>query len=224
MSIISQILNIPVNWALRRLLSTPKGFTQYKGFIIVEDGFDGFRHFIDPLFVEKTKSALDFIEDTDPLRFKRVQRYIKAIFHSNRSLASYNHKLNSCSVGFAHFHFEDDASYKIPWYACTLVHEATHGVFHNRKIPYTNQTKEKIEYFCVLEEWKFTQKFNDGLDWYDFIWTRVIDRAWDPDRKERRIHRAKTIFRANANAELETKHNQGMEPTSANAQSVVPDG
>jgi hypothetical protein len=29
-------------------------------------------------------------------------------------------------VGFAHYHFEDDAPHKVPWYACTLVHEATH--------------------------------------------------------------------------------------------------
>jgi len=223
MRLLRNIANAPFHWLVRHWVADPKNFIRHKGIAIVDVGLDGFKQFRDPLFVEKTKEALDFIESTDPLRFKRVQRFIKVIVHSNRALASYNHKMNSCSVGFAHFHFEDDAPYKIPWYACTLIHEATHGAFHNRKIPYTRRTQEKVEYFCVLEEWKFSQKFDDGLDWYDFIWKRVIDRAWDPDRKESRIHRAKTIFRANANGELERKHNQGMEPTSANAQSVVPE-
>ena len=213
MSILSHILNAPINWTLRRLLSDPKGLIQYKDIIIIEDDFDGGHHFIDPLFVEKTKATLDFIEETDPLRFKRVQRFIKVIFHSNRALASYNHKLNSCSVGFAHFHFEDDAPHKIPWYACTLIHEATHGVFHSRKIPYTKRTREKVEYFCVLEEWKFAQGFiDDDFDWYTHIWTKVTERAWDSVWNESKVHRAKTIFRANANGELENRHNQQVDP------------
>lgn len=201
---------------MRCLLSDPKGLIQHKGITVIDDGFDGTRHFVDPLFVEKTRAALDFIESTDPLRFKRVQRFIKVIAHSNRALANYNHKLNSCSVGFAHFHFEDDAPYKIPWYACTLIHEATHGVFHSRKIPYTKRTREKIEYLCVLEEWRFAQRFlDDDFDWYNHIWSKVENRAWDSVWNENPIARAKTIFKANANGELnETKHNQNLQPTS----------
>ena len=218
MSILRNILNAPLNWTVRRLLSDPKDFIQYKGITIIEDGFDGAHHFIDPLFVDKTKAALDFIETTDPLRFKRVQRFIKVIVHSNRALAKYNHKLNLCYVGFSHFHFEDDAPHKIPWYACTLIHEATHGVFRSRKIPYTKRTKEKVEYYCVLEEWKFSQKFNDGLDWHDFIWSRVVNRVWDPDRKESQIHRVRTIFKANANGELnEAKHNKRVHSIAGSA-------
>ena len=200
-----------LSWVFRQLLSDKESFVHYKGFTIAEVGLDGFNQIRDPLFVDKTKAALDFIEDTDPLRFRRVQRFIKVIAHSNRALASYNHKLGSCSVGFAHFHFEDDAPHKIPWYACTLIHEATHGVFYSRKIPYTKRTREKIEYFCVLEEWKFAQRFlNDEFDWYTHIWSRVINKAWDSVWNENLIHRAQTIFRANANGELELnkKHSQ----------------
>jgi hypothetical protein len=211
---IKQILPSPSSWLIHRVLSDRKEFIHHKGFVILESGFDGFKQIRDPLFVEKTKAALDFIADTDPLRFKRVQRFIKIIARSNRGLASYNQKFNSCSVGFAHFHFEDDAPYKIPWYARTLIHEATHGVFHHRKIPYTKRTREKIEYFCVLEEWRFTQRFgDDGYDWYDHVWSRIINRAWDSVWNESPIHRAKTIFKANANGELETnkqEHNNGI--------------
>lgn len=217
MRILNHILMIPLSWVVRRLLSDSKDLIQYKGITIIADGFDGVHHFVDPLFVDKTKEALDFIAEIDPIRFKRVQRFIKVIAHSNRALASYNHQLNSCSIGFAHFRFEDDAPHKIPWYACTLIHEATHGVFRSRRIPYTKRTREKIEYFCVLEEWKFAQKFNDNVfDWYNHIWSKVINRAWDSTWNETPIHRAQTIFRANANGELEQKkkHDKRLHSTS----------
>jgi len=198
----STLILAPLYLLASGLISKNDGFVKYKGITIAE--FGAKEEY--PLFVEKTKKALAFLEETDPRRFKRIQRHIKPIVYSNRARASYNHNMTGCFVGFAHFHFEDDAPYKIPWYARTLVHEATHGVFREHKIPYTRRTRERVEYTCVLEEWRSAQRFEDGLDWYDHTWSKTANRAWDPVWNENLIHRAQTIFRPNANGELDSKN------------------
>ena len=198
---------LPLYWLGRAMLyKSGDTFPRHHGIVIAQFGP---KEDEDPLFVPRTMAALDFLAETDPRRLQRVQRFIKAIIFSNRGMARYNHILPGCFVGFAHYHFEEAAPHKVPWYACTLVHEATHGLFHARRIPYTKRTRERIEYWCVMEEWRFAQHFHhDGFDWKSHIWSKVANRAWDPVWHENPIHILRTILWPNAHGELDRKETE----------------
>ena len=48
-----------------------------------------------------------------------------------------------------------DLEWLIGWYACVLVHEATHGVIQSRGVAYSKKWRLRIEELCVKEEHKF---------------------------------------------------------------------
>ena len=185
---------LPLYWLARLMLfKCADTFPRHREIVIAQFGP---KENADPLFVSRTIVALDFIAETDPRRFRRVQRYIKAIIYGGkRSLATYHRHLPGCFVGFSNYHFEEDAAYKVPLYACSLVHEATHGIFYTRHIPYTKRSREIIEYYCTMEEWRFAQRFPPSeIDWKSRIWAKVVNRAWDNSWNESLIHRFKSIY------------------------------
>jgi hypothetical protein len=185
---------LPLYWLARLMLFKRVDiFPRHREIVIAQLGP---KENADPLFVSRTIAALDFIAETDPRRFRRVQRYIKAIIYGNkRSLATYHRHLPGCFVGFSNFNFEEDAPYKVPLYACVLVHEATHGIFYARHIPYTKRSREIIEFNCTMEEWRFAQRFPPSeIDWKSIIWEKVVNRAWDKPWNESWIHRFQSIY------------------------------
>ena len=185
---------VPIYWLARLMLfKSIDIFPRHREIVIAQFGP---KENADPLFVSRTIAALDFIAETDPRRFRRVQRYIKAIIYgSKRSLATYHRQLPGCFVGFADYKFEEEAPYKVPLYACTLVHEATHGMFFARHIPYTKRSREKIEFYCTMEEWRFALRFPPSeTDWKSRIWNKVANRAWDKSWNESWIQRFRSIY------------------------------
>jgi hypothetical protein len=198
-----RVLLWPLLWVMRGMLFRTDTHDSHHGIVIAHIGPE---REIDPLFVPKTKEALDFLKATDARRFRRVQQFIKAIVFSHRGGASYNAVLQKCNVGFAHFHFEQDEPHKVPWYATTLVHEATHGALHAREIPYNRRTRMRCERLCTMEEWRFVQRFaDDSFDWKSLVWRKWNERHWDAAREEGIVHRFKTLWYPNAHGELEDR-------------------
>ena len=77
---------------------------------------------------------------------------------SGAGAAEYSHAIRTCYVEFQEPSAEFDVSFLIGWYACVLVHEATHGVLRSHGIGYTPELRERIERLCVREEQRFVHR------------------------------------------------------------------
>lgn len=108
-------------------------------------------------FRETFLASLRLLQHSDIRRFIRIQRHIAWI--TNHTLAGggaeYDHAIQTCYVDFDDTKLEADPEYYIGYYACTLVHEATHGVIRSRGILYTPELRKRIERLCVREEQRF---------------------------------------------------------------------
>ena len=156
------ILLSPFYWLHSRMLFNTDVFDRHHGIVIAEYGP---KDSLDPLFVPKTKEALDLLKKIDERRFRRVQKEIKAIIKSsNRRKAAYHGPLKVCLVDFDAFRFCENPNDidKVKLYACVLLHEATHGRLERIGIPTSRRSKNKREKICVEEEIRLSRRFQDG--------------------------------------------------------------
>ena len=111
----------------------------------------------DPRFREALLAALKLLKDSDDRRFHRVQTRLAYILNCTLAHrgAAYLHYVRTCAIDFSASAFDEDPDYYIGWYACTLVHEATHAVIRTRGISYLPQHRSRIERLCVVEEVRY---------------------------------------------------------------------
>lgn len=81
--------------------------------------------------------------------------WIARLTLSRSALAEYHHATRTCAIDFIEPSPEYDQEYLVGLYACTLVHEATHGVIRSRGIFYTPKLRFRIERLCFREEQRF---------------------------------------------------------------------
>lgn len=111
-----------------------------------------------PHFRDTLLASLRLLKDTDSGRFTRVRRRIAWIVNCTLSVhgeAEYRHATRTCAIDFQEPTPVFDPQFLIGWYACTLVHEATHGEIRSRGILYTAELRSRIERLCVSEEQRF---------------------------------------------------------------------
>ena len=115
-----------------------------------------------PHFRDTILSSLQLLQRADPRRFRRVQQHIAWITNCTlpRAGAEYAHAIRTCYLEFQEPNGEFDIPYLIGWYACVLVHEATHGVIRSRGILYSPALRERIEQLCVREEQRFVRRLS----------------------------------------------------------------
>jgi len=96
----------------------------------------------------------------------------------------------------------------IGYYACVLVHEATHGVICSRGIPYSRELRSRIERLCVTEEQRFLIHLTithpdlaSGL--YREFDASKWRASWNATRTERFLAVIKRAFLAKAPADRE---------------------
>lgn len=118
-------------------------------------------------FLEKATAALRLISKVDPRRFKIVTSQVHVVVNLSLSkTAEYSRLGRLCTVDISKWPFMDKQSWSVRDLACTIVHEATHGRFCARMIPYTQQTRTRIERACVIESMRFARKLgDDSFDW-----------------------------------------------------------
>ena len=107
-----------------------------------------------PYLRETFVTALKFLEQRDPRRFRRVKKHVKRIvnFPLGYSGAGYIQHLKAYATNFQPPKSEASIPKVAVLEAGMLAHEATHGLLHERGIPYTARTRERIEKLCWAEE------------------------------------------------------------------------
>ena len=113
-----------------------------------------------PHFTRIITAALKLIKENDPRRFRRVQRQIRFVVSCTRPFGggAYFSDAKTCEFDFVVLRSDDDVEFYTPWYACALVHEATHGRLESCGIPYTPENRTRIEKLCVAEEQRFVRR------------------------------------------------------------------
>ena len=145
-------------------------------------------------FITFTIQALQLIEKVDSRRFGYIQREIRYI--ANTPLltgASYTRELLRCSVDIDRYACTPDTpeyEWYLASYACTLVHEATHGRVYHYGISYDEHTYLRIERLCHQEATRFSQRLNSRH--YDF--DRLVGK-FDAGRYENYWSQRKVISR-----------------------------
>jgi hypothetical protein len=133
----------------------------------------------DQTFVLRTKEALDLIRQVDVRRFRRVQKEIRHIVNiESLGSGAYMRRFKICKVDFGKFKSAEYPDYWVRAYACTLVHEATHGAISSHGIPYTQANRNRIERLCHEEERRFAQRLNDG----ETDWAKLLVREFDESK------------------------------------------
>jgi hypothetical protein len=137
-----------------------------------------------PYFTKIITEALQLLKDTDTRRFQRVQRHIRTIVNCTRPLGggAYFNETRTCEFEFRVPRSGHDVPFYTAWYACALVHEATHGRLYSRGIAYTPENRTRIEKLCVTEEQRFARRLKvapEVLAWLQ------RSQTFDPRRWER---------------------------------------
>jgi hypothetical protein len=117
-------------------------------------------------FLGAVRSALELIEHNDEIRFRRVLREIRIVVHMPcLTFADYSRSSRLCALDLRFFRLTADKEIAIMWLACLLVHEATHGHLHRRKLMQSGRNFNRVEMLCTLEEVRFARRI--GIDMSD---------------------------------------------------------
>jgi hypothetical protein len=138
-------------------------------------------------FREVLLAALQLLKETDPRRYRRVQKHIVWIVNETlaiRGSAQYRRRLRVCSVDLLEPSATYDLEYLVGYYASTLVHEATHGAIDARGIRYTPELRSRIERLCT----DLAERLHREYDATDWAWT------WNATRAERAWVILKRLF------------------------------
>jgi hypothetical protein len=168
------LFNVPIPFAALEALgyrSTGQG--EYKGIRIYSFSFSR----TEPAaFLQPTLEALQLVERVDARRFRRIQREIRFIIHSELpSGAVYIRPGRYCHVDYTRYDFAKGHEWYLRSSAATLVHEATHGAVYSRYVAYTRRYRLRIERLCHSEELKFLRR----LDTPDRSWSAEIAGVFD---------------------------------------------
>lgn len=126
-------------------------------------GISDLRNSDDEHFRETILSALRLLQQVDPRRYRRAQACLDWIAFVTLSEpgAEYHHSYRACFMQFDPAIATLDKDFLTARYACTIVHEATHGAIYNRGIPYSTELRERIERLCVHEENRFLRRLSE---------------------------------------------------------------
>ncbi len=120
-------------------------------------------------FCSRAVRALELIKEHDTKRYRRVQRHLAYILNCRILMSGeYSHSLRSCDVNFSLFGFEGDEEWGVFALACTIIHEATHGVICARNIPYNKAFRLRVERVCHQEEVRFARRVMPEYDFREF--------------------------------------------------------
>ena len=75
-----------------------------------------------------------------------------------------------CAMDATKMPFDKHPEWCKKHHVCTLIHEATHGRFCQKRIPYTKATRLRMENACVAASIRFAKKWiDDPFDWNKYL-------------------------------------------------------
>ena len=110
----------------------------------------------------KIGRALDLIAECDPVRSRRVRRYVGRVLVFGTEpwrIAGWFDESALCLITEPYFNSTDTSTADL---ACTLVHEMTHARLCAVGIPYTEPYRSRVESACFREEIRFANRLPDG--------------------------------------------------------------
>jgi hypothetical protein len=132
-------------------------------------------------FLGRTTDALQLLQRADPRRFRRVREHLKYIVHRELPFGygQYEPGLAACYVDFTRLDFTKSYNMMLWTYAAILVHEATHAALQSRGIPYSSNTRERVERLCNTESARFLRRHTRRAG---DLWEQIMNR---PGRRRR---------------------------------------
>ncbi len=148
------------------------------------------------VFESTTIEALRLIQEADPRRFRRVKREIKCIINSLLlGVGEYRRLCHTCRVDFARLYLENNYHESLREYACTLVHEATHGHIHSRYVPQYSKNYDRVERLCILEEMRFARRLGfSQAELDEIVGEQMLKRPWHEYRSMNLVQRIKRVL------------------------------
>jgi hypothetical protein len=155
------------------VLAAVAGFVSFRTWRRVEVR-KGFR-IIDPFnqtestFATVIDEALDLIRESSPIVFNRVKREIRVILNmpTLHAGAGYIRLYKTCKIDLPCFPIANERESAIPFLACALIHEATHGHLCRRRILQTGNNLLRAEKVCWKAEDRFARKIGFDLQKWD---------------------------------------------------------
>ncbi len=147
---------------------------------------DGLQLCFEPASLVRVRESLQLVKEGDPLRWKRLQRYMPLMVETYGDSGFNGH------LGAA---FIDVAKHNSWRLAGVIVHELTHAYLHGRwQVPYRGELKERHELLCLKEELRLYRRFitafdcdeNEGRMWLEsierFHQRGLVSRWWERSR------------------------------------------
>ena len=116
-------------------------------------------HDDDAVLLDKVGAALRLLAETDPLRHRRVRRYVKRILITGTHRGLYNGDLKACVLGYPQV-----LSNTLEQIAAAVVHESTHARLRRAGLPLTPALAAREELLCVSQALAFLDKTEAGRE------------------------------------------------------------
>jgi hypothetical protein len=129
-------------------------------------------------FLAATQEAMAFIKRHDVRRYRRVCRQFEMIVNALITTPAIYDSTRKCRIDYAKYFTSPDSNWNLRYYACVLVHEATHGVVSKRGILYDKEHRERIERLCSREEQRFIQRADP--QWAEAHFLPFDAKKWEP--------------------------------------------
>lgn len=131
--------------------------------------FDGLDLYFEPSNLARVRESLQLVKDVDPLRWKRLQRYLPLLVETIDGSAF----VDFLGTGFI------DVGKRGPWgLAGSVVHELTHAYLHARwQVPYRGELKERHETICLKEEFRLYRRLIHAFDYDEVERREYLDRV-----------------------------------------------
>jgi len=139
-------------------------------------------------FVRLVTDALALIEQTDPRRFRLLQREVEFVAnemtHSGSS-GAYWRGARRCQIDFDREFGHRDLAENYEWWvaqiASLMVHEATHGRIYSHGVPYTWKNRARVERACHREQQRFAKRLRSDRYAFDEHFLPPFDASdWTP--------------------------------------------
>jgi hypothetical protein len=110
-------------------------------------------------FLELMDQALALIANSDPLRWKRVQREIQIIINTpSIYTSSYGRTARVCMLDLRYFYRPDEPHLIVPLLTSELIYQATFGYLYSRGILRTRKNSQRFDRLRLQEAGRFLRR------------------------------------------------------------------